>query len=150
MAKALGWHVSIVADRPSAGARQRFAAADVFAFAEADDPTAGIRPEPDAAVALMTHDFPRDAKILAALAGRPIRYLGMLGPRNRAERLLAQAADASKWSAFYPVGLDVGADNPELIALAIVAEIQAVLAGRPGGMLRNRPGPIYPRARGPE
>ena len=97
----------------------------------------------------MTHDFPRDAKILATLSGRPIRYMGILGPRNRAERLLAQAADPSKWNAFYPVGLDLGADNPELIALAIASEIQAVLAGRPGGMLRDRSGPIYPRASGP-
>ncbi|HEY2584574.1 MAG TPA: XdhC family protein [Tepidisphaeraceae bacterium] len=149
LAKALGWHVTIVAGRSSAGARERFATADVFAAGDADDPTAGVTPETGAAVVLMTHDFPRDAKVLAALAGRPLRYLGLLGPRNRAERLLAQCAGTAQWKAFYPVGLDVGADNPELIALAIIAEIQAVLAGRPGGMLRDRPGPIYSRAQAP-
>jgi xanthine dehydrogenase accessory factor len=149
LAKTLGWHVSIVGGRSSAGTRERFAGADLFAADDADDPTAGITPEPDAAVVLMTHDFPRDAKILSALAGCPLRYLGLLGPRNRAERLLAQSADIAKWNAFYPVGLDVGADNPELIALAIISEIQAVLAGRPGGLLRDRPGPIYPRTPGP-
>jgi xanthine/CO dehydrogenase XdhC/CoxF family maturation factor len=150
LAKALGWHVTIVAGRSATGARERFATADVFASTDADDPAAGITIEPDAAVVLMTHDFPRDAKILAALAGHRIRYLGLLGPRNRAERLLGQATDPSLWNPFSPVGLDVGADNPELIALAILSEIQAVLAGRPGGMLRDRPGPIYPRARSRE
>jgi hypothetical protein len=47
---------------------------------------------------------------------------------------------------YAPVGLDIGADNPQAIALAIVAEIQAVLARRPAGFLRDRAGPIYPRA----
>jgi len=44
-----------------------------------------------------------------------------------------------------PIGLDIGADNPEAIALSIVAEIQAVFTQRDGGMLRERSGPIHPR-----
>lgn len=146
LAKSLGWHVTIVAGSSSIGLRERFAAADVVRLADKSDPSGGLMPEPGAAVVLMTHDFPRDRKILASLSDRPIRYLGILGPRSRTERLLAQAEDASRWNTFFPAGLDLGADNPELIALAIVSEIQAVLAGRPGGLLRNRPGPIYPRA----
>lgn len=42
-----------------------------------------------------------------------------------------------------PIGLDIGADTPEEIALAVAAEIQAVLAGRSGGMLRIREGPLH-------
>lgn len=146
LARTLGWHVTIVAGSGSGRVRQRFAAADVLRIADKDDPSAGVVPEADAAVVLMTHDFPRDARILESLANRPIRYLGVLGPRSRTERLLAQADGASQWNTFFPAGLDLGADNPELIALAIISEIQAVMAGRPGGLLRDRPGPIYPRA----
>jgi xanthine/CO dehydrogenase XdhC/CoxF family maturation factor len=147
LAKTLGWHVTIVAGAGAIGGRERFAAADVLRLADRDDPSAGIVPETDAAVVLMTHDFSRDAGILESLAGRPIRYLGVLGPRSRTERLLAKASGAANWNAFYPAGLDIGADNPELIALAIVAEIQAALSNRPGGVLRDRPGPIYPRVK---
>ncbi|MBV8887911.1 MAG: XdhC family protein, partial [Chroococcidiopsidaceae cyanobacterium CP_BM_RX_35] len=49
---------------------------------------------------------------------------------------------------FAPVGLDIGADTPEAIALAIVAEIQAVLANRCGGLLKDRKGPIHDRSKG--
>lgn len=145
LAKALGWHVTIVAGAGSIGARERFATADVLCITDMSDPVDGVVPEPHAAVVLMTHDFPQDAKILRSLAGRSICYLGILGPRSRTERLLAQTDSASLWNIFSPAGLDLGADNPELIALAIISEIQAVLAGRPGGLLRDRPGPIYPR-----
>ena len=142
----LGWHVTIVGGANATGLRARFGTADVLRASDSEDPSAGIVPEPGAAVLLMTHDFSRDASILASLAGRPIRYLGILGPRTRTERLLSQVGSSSRWNVFHPAGLDLGADNPELIALAIVSEIQAALAGRPGGSLRDRPGPIYPRA----
>lgn len=145
LSKTLGWHVTIVAGPGRIGMPERFAGADVLRLADRDDPSGGVIPEPDAAVVLMTHDVARDARILASLAGRPLGYLGMLGPRSRSERLLSQAQGASRWNAFFPAGLDIGADQPELIALAIVTEIQAVLGGRPAGSLRDRPGPIYPR-----
>lgn len=147
LAKTLGWHVTVVAGAGSVGIGQRFAAADAVHVADREDPAGGIVPEPNAALVLMTHDFARDARILASYSGLPIRYLGILGPRSRTERLLAQTIDASQWNACFPAGLDLGADNPELIALAIISEIQAILAGRPGGLLRERPGPIYPRSR---
>jgi xanthine/CO dehydrogenase XdhC/CoxF family maturation factor len=145
LAKTLGWHVTIVAGSGGIGAAERFAGADVLRLTDRDDPSGGVIPEADAAVVLMTHDVARDARILESLAGRPLRYLGMLGPRSRSERLLSQAQGTSRWNAFFPAGLDIGADQPELIALAIVTEIQAVLGGRPAGPLRDRPGPIYPR-----
>ena len=72
-----------------------------------------------------------------------------LGPKKRTEKLLAEigekfsAAQLEKLHA--PVGLDIGAETPETIALSIVAEIQSVLAGREGGFLREREGAIYER-----
>lgn len=148
LARTLGWHVTVVAGRTSAGVRERFAGIDRLVLADSDPLAAGLALDPDAAVVLMTHDVRRDAAILRELVGRPLRYLGVLGPRSRTDELIANVApDPVRASLFYPVGLDIGADQPELIALAIVGEIQCVLSGRPGGLLRDRPGPVYPSAR---
>ena len=80
---------------------------------------------------------------LAALAALPIRYLGLLGPRARREALLEELGPtqfACKTGLHNPVGLDIGSESPEEIALAIVAEAHAALAGRAGGPLRDRAG----------
>ena len=96
----------------------------------------------------MTHSYPTDLTYLEQLATRNLRYIGVLGPRRRLERLLAELGPrAPAASALYgPAGLDIGADTPAEIALSIVAEIRAVLAGRDGGSLRSRPTPIHSAA----
>jgi xanthine/CO dehydrogenase XdhC/CoxF family maturation factor len=82
------------------------------------------------------------------------RYVGVLGPRQRTERLLKDLAaagsppSAAQRARLYgPVGLDIGADTPEEIALSVLAEVRAALAGAPGGSLRDRKGPIHPPKR---
>lgn len=99
------------------------------------------------AVVLMTHNFHRDAEILAHLKGRTLGYLGVLGPKRRTTELLCQIglASASLAALHAPPGLDLGGETPDEIALSIVAEIQAVFAGRRGGMLRELNGPIHDR-----
>jgi hypothetical protein len=68
----------------------------------------------------------------------------MLGPRSRAEKLFAELAlDMDSHPVHAPVGLDIGSDHPETIALSIAAEIQSAIAGRCGGSLRLREGPIH-------
>jgi xanthine/CO dehydrogenase XdhC/CoxF family maturation factor len=78
-----------------------------------------------------------------------VAYLGVLGPRQRTEGLLrhlgARATAQARGRLHAPAGLDLGAETSEEIALAIVAEIQAVFAGRAGGPLRERRGPIHDR-----
>jgi xanthine/CO dehydrogenase XdhC/CoxF family maturation factor len=85
----------------------------------------------------MSHHLLSDQAYLAALAEhQPIPYVGLLGPAPRRARLMQELADASRGldgRLHGPIGLDIGAKTPETIALAIVGEIQAVLAGRPGG-----------------
>jgi xanthine dehydrogenase accessory factor len=100
--------------------------------------------EADAAVVVMNHSYPRDSAVLAALSQRPVRYLGVLGPRQRTGRLLEELGVASRpWNVFAPIGLDLGAQTPESIALAIVAEIEVVLNGAGCGSMRDQPGPIH-------
>jgi xanthine dehydrogenase accessory factor len=101
----------------------------------------------DAAL-VMTHNFRSDGDILRYLAQRRPRYLGVLGPAARTQRLLKREGIAAPPGLYGPVGLDIGAANPEEIALSIVAEALAVLRGRPGGHLRDHPGPIHAAAAG--
>jgi xanthine/CO dehydrogenase XdhC/CoxF family maturation factor len=143
IAKTLGWHVSVVANRPASMAAERFAMADALHVTGADDPLAGVMISPRSAVVVMTHNLARDQKILSLLP-TPLRYLGLLGPRQRAERIAVSVPrDLSEM--FAPVGLDLGARTPQEIALAIVAEIQAVIGNAAGGSLRDASGPIHAR-----
>ena len=84
----------------------------------------------DAAV-VMSHHLENDSVYLAQLAGREISYIGCLGPRARRQRL-KDMAGCPEQRVFGPVGLDIGAELPESIALSLVAEIHAVLNQRSG------------------
>jgi xanthine dehydrogenase accessory factor len=96
----------------------------------------------DAAV-VMTHNFARDAEILTQLVASPIAYIGLLGPRTRGDELLAEAG-ATRDARFHnPIGLDLGAETPHQIALAIVAELQAVFERRSARPLRELDAPIH-------
>jgi xanthine dehydrogenase accessory factor len=152
MAKLLGWHVTVVGSRPATGLAERFAGVDALHVTGSDEPTAGVPVPPDAAVVVMTHNVARDGAILAGLRG-PVRYLGLLGPRHRTRKLLADLPDGRVRGVepdrfHWPVGLDVGAETPEQIALSVVAEVQAALSGATGRPLRDRRGPVHSRRAG--
>jgi xanthine dehydrogenase accessory factor len=96
----------------------------------------------------MSHAFARDAEHLAAVARTEEApgYVGVLGPRGRTARLLAALGPAGPLlepALHAPAGLDIGAETPDEIALAILAEVKAVLAGRSGGPLRQRRGALH-------
>src|SRR5688500_9844027 len=142
----LGWRVSVVDPRRSLMRADRFPGAALHAVepeAAAEEVGAGEW----TAVVLMSHDYLRDAAFLSGFIGRGVPYLGILGPRDRTERLLAELADApsaANLAALHaPAGLDIGADGAEEVATAIIGEILAVLRGRSGAPLRERPGPIH-------
>ncbi|HEX8407493.1 MAG TPA: XdhC family protein [Thermoanaerobaculia bacterium] len=98
--------------------------------------------EYDAAV-VMTHNFDRDVHILRALLRSHIAYIGLLGPRSRGDELLTEVGAPRDSRIFSPVGLDLGAETPEEIALSIVAEVQAVLSARSARALRELDVPIH-------
>ena len=95
----------------------------------------------------MTHDVAEDSRLLGLLP-TPAAYVGLLGPRHRAARVLAglgRLDGPARARLRAPVGLDLGGETPAEIALAIVAEVRAALAGRSGGPLRDRPRPLHDR-----
>ena len=95
----------------------------------ADDSEAVRGLDARTAAVVMTHGFARDRALVAALAESGAGYVGLLGSRHRTERLLDGLALAPG-RLHAPVGLDVGAETPEEIALAACAEILACLRGR--------------------
>jgi xanthine dehydrogenase accessory factor len=149
-AKELGWVVTIADPRSALATPDRFPAADAFVVAPAGQLVDRVAPAPDSLAVVMTHQYAHDLPLLRALLPRPLAYLGLLGPRKRAEKIISElAADGAEVTPeqrarlHAPVGLDLGADSPEQVALAIVAEMQAVLGGRDGRPLRDRARPIH-------
>lgn len=95
---------------------------------------------------VMTHQFAEDLEHLRVLLASSIPYIGMLGPRQRTERMLDQLARSGPVDAarvYGPVGLDIGTDGAEQVALAVIAEVLAVRSGRGAVSLRERRAPIH-------
>jgi xanthine/CO dehydrogenase XdhC/CoxF family maturation factor len=143
-AKQLGWHVSVFDGRAHYARRDKFPLADEVSVRPAGQ--SGVEIDGWTAAVLMSHSYAQDLKTLLELAPQQPRYLGLLGPRKRTARLLEEAGMSGSHlgaALHSPVGLDIGADGPEQVALAVVAEIQATLNGRIGGQLRDRAGSIH-------
>lgn len=142
----VGFRVVVVDRRPGLLAPERFPAGVRLLLADPDRLAGLLSPDEGCHVVLMTHSYADDERYLRVLARAPLPYLGILGPRQRTERLLrAVGADAPLDEAriYGPVGLDLGTEGAEQVALSILAEILAVRAGRRAGSLRERRWPIH-------
>lgn len=141
-----GWRVDVADPRRSFLRPERFGGARLI-DAEAPDAAAATDAGEWTAAVVMSHDYLRDAAFLGGFLGRGVAYLGILGPRDRTDRLLAeleaQPSERDLAVLHAPAGLDIGADGAEQVATSIVAEILAVVHGRSGAPLRERPGPIH-------
>lgn len=152
MAKGLGAKVIVVDPRPGYATRLRFPNADRLMAAEPQTAVDLLALNANTLALLMNHQYRHDLAALAALLPTPIRYLGVLGPKHRTARLLEDlatrgivATEAQLARIYSPVGLDIGAETPDEVGLAIVAEMKAVLSGRRGGSSRERPGALHER-----
>ncbi|MEH1809966.1 XdhC family protein [Nostoc sp.] len=148
-AQALGWDVTVVDCRANEATKARFPiACDVILTRR--EIVKQVFIDVNTVAVVMTHNYLDDLEILKTLLPSPARYIGVLGPKARTERLLE---DLGSQGIIYtteqltrlhgPIGIDIGADTPEEIAIAIIAEIQAVLTNRNGNFLKNRNQPIH-------
>jgi xanthine/CO dehydrogenase XdhC/CoxF family maturation factor len=152
LAKEIGWNVTVVDSRPAFARKERFPGAYEIVLSNPEDVAGKVRVAPHAVAVIMTHNYAQDLKLLKAMLSSSVRYLSVLGPKKRTESLLSDLSkegfvpSEEQLSRLYsPAGIDLGAETPEEIALSILGEIQAVLAGRSAGLLRNRKGPIHDR-----
>ena len=150
LARALGWDVSLIEHRAITEAHaRRFPDVTVV---ECPDPAALTDVVPlraRTAAVVMSHHFSRDTDYVRALLAANIAYVGVLGPRARTERMLAELATRGVRPPdntdvlFGPVGLDLGGDGPEAIALAIISEVSAVMHERDAVHLRDRAAALH-------
>ncbi|HLM61318.1 MAG TPA: XdhC/CoxI family protein [Pyrinomonadaceae bacterium] len=148
-AKELGWRVIVIDHRAAFANRERLPEADDIIVSRAEDLPAGLFRDENSVAVIMTHNYERDREILHRLLNSECRYIGALGPRSRTENLIQELRGAggtfdeinlAKLHA--PIGLDIGSETPEEIALAVIAEIKCVLSNRTGRFLRERNGSI--------
>ncbi len=149
-AAGLGWSVTVVDDRPELLTAERYPGADELIVCEPDEVAAKTHVDKRTNVVVMSHNFFRDRAYLGSLLSSGAGYVGMLGPGARLQRLLGELgkegiepAPGDLGPVHGPAGLDIGAEGPEEIAVAIIAEIMAVRRKRGAGFLRSRGGSIH-------
>jgi xanthine/CO dehydrogenase XdhC/CoxF family maturation factor len=145
----LGWSVTVADPRAAFATSARFPAAEV-AVVPPSEIAQRVPFDRRTFAVIMTHHYVHDLPFLRALLPLGLPYLGLLGPRKRAEKLLAdlaaegiEATPEQRSTLHAPVGLDLGGDTPEAVALSMLAEMQAVVQGRSGAPLRDRTRPIH-------
>jgi xanthine/CO dehydrogenase XdhC/CoxF family maturation factor len=141
LAEFLGWRITVCDHRSAYADPSRFPRSVHVVEAPAELAHAHVSPADFDAAVVMSHHLASDLAYLRQLAHAPVPYVGLLGPPARREKLLADlGTEAARLAGRLraPVGLDLGARAPHAIALAIVAEIQAHLAGAGGGAMSAR------------
>jgi xanthine/CO dehydrogenase XdhC/CoxF family maturation factor len=152
LATSTGWQLTLIDHRPAILFADHWPDVERILLRSPGDAASAVRRADCDAAVVMSHNYEWDLVHIRALLAAGVAYVGVLGPRHRANRMVealgVSEMDAARLHA--PVGLDIGAETPQEIALAITAEVQAVMTGRRGGPLRDRSGAIHdvPMTRG--
>jgi xanthine/CO dehydrogenase XdhC/CoxF family maturation factor len=151
-ADVLGWDFRIIDRRDTHANKERFPYASQTLVANPDVALNHISYDKRTFFVLVTHSYKCDYYFLKSLCAADVPYVGILGPKKKLNRMLNElkedgvSLNQNKIATiFSPTGLDIGAETPEEIALSIIAEIQAVLKGKKGGMLTLKEEVIHSR-----
>ncbi|MDI5897196.1 XdhC family protein [Flavobacterium yafengii] len=152
-ADVLGWDFRIVDRRDTHANKERYPTASQILVANPDVALEHLAYDNRTFFVLVTHSYKCDYYMLKSLCAAAVPYIGILGPKKKLHRMLEEIQhnegihlNADKVATIYgPTGLDIGAETPEEIALSIIAEIQAVLTGKMGGMLKTKNEVIHSR-----
>lgn len=152
MAKGLGWNVSVTDECVAHIAPVFFPTADKLSLCQREFIDRDFPITPYTACVLMSHNYEYDRDVLRKLIKTETPYIGILGPLKRFVKMQDEfkkegiellAGDIHRIHS--PIGLDIGAETPDEIAISIIAEIQGKFANRSGGFLKYRNGPIHQR-----
>ena len=142
LARALGWQTTLVDHDPARLQAMHLPAGLDAVCATPGNLRSALPLDAQSSVVVMTHNLEQDIAYLGALRGAPVAYMGALGSRERVARMRSTPVLAGL-HVHAPAGLDIGSETPEEIALAIAAEIMAVINHRSGGPLRDNEGAIH-------
>ena len=152
MGELLGWKVTVADGRPDYANKKRFSSGCQVVVTKPEKIFSCLDLDSQTIFVLMTHNYNYDLAMLRQLLQLDVRYIGILGSRGKISRMVEELINEGidvekKLSKIYsPVGIDIGAESPEEIALSIVSEIQSVLSGHPVKHLRFQDNPVHPRA----
>ena len=147
-ARDLGWSVVIWAREPRWLSRERFHGLGELSTGTTPKLRAAVDASVRPAAVILSHHYDRDRELLDGLLGSKTSYIGILGPRARSLRLLSDIGDLvfspeTARRIHAPIGLDIGAETPQEIALSVMAEIQGVLNGSSAKPLSQCRGRIH-------
>lgn len=150
-AKTLGWHVTVLDSRRTYATKERFPDADeILLYWNAADVGSMVELSSRTVAVIMTHQYLQDREFLRLMLSSAARYIGLLGPSSRTDQLFLDLKEVGvsptpeQLSRIYaPIGLNIGTETPEEVALSIVSEIQATLSGRNAGFLKDYDGPLH-------
>ncbi len=155
LAKSLGWEVTVTDECVAHIAPLFFPSADRLSLCQREYIDRDFDITPYTACVLMSHNYEYDRDVLKKLLQSPAPYIGVLGPRKRFDKMVTEFhAEGIELSGedlqriHSPIGLDIGAEAPDEIALSIIAEIQSKFSNRSGGFLKYRNAPIHHRDAG--
>ncbi len=152
LAKSLGWEVEVSDECVAHIAPVFFPAVDKLSLCQREFVDRDFTITPYTACVLMSHNYEYDRDVLKKLIGSETPYIGIMGPRKRFNKMLDEFSkqgielteqDLSR--IYSPIGLDIGAEAPDEIALSVIAEVQSKFTNRTGGFLRDRNIPIHER-----
>ena len=148
-ASQVGYRVTVVDHRPAYVSAERFPDAELV-DRRSTDGLDGLPLGPRTHAVVMTHSFAHDREWVRRLLCTEVAYIGLLGPVARRDAILERIGEAGEPvdrkgidRLFAPVGLDLGADGPEQVAVSILAELLAVRAASAPHHLRERAGVIH-------
>lgn len=152
MASILAWETTVIDGRQNYATTDRFPKASQVFHAKANQVLERIDIDRQTVFLLMTHNYHYDLAVLKDLLQGEFTYTGVLGPKKKIDRMLDDLAQEGilpdtfqKMNLFGPIGLDIGAETSEEIALSILAEIKAVFSKKEGRYLRDKANTIHPR-----
>ena len=150
MAHLLGWRIIVIDGRATHATQQRFIKANKVIVSKSKDVVSKIYIDEQTAFILMTHNYNYDIAVLEQLLVLNCAYVGVLGPKKKLHRMFDELSqkgidisDEQLNKIYGPVGLDIGAETAEEIAVSIIAEIQTILRQRSAGSLKNKTEAIH-------